>query len=303
MKPYAKPPLPTKALLRTLAERGLVIEDQAAALDSLRRVGYYRLSGYWLPFKQPDETFEPGLTFAIILELYELDRQLRMLILDAIERVEVALRSAITDRFANRYGVFGHLDRHNFRPNFDPRRRVSHAAWLASVTRAGERSKELFIGHHRQTYHGFPALPVWKMAEVITLGDLSMWFAALRDRDRASIASIYSIDGKVLSSWLHSLSHVRNICAHHSRLWDRSLSIVPKVPNRDSRWLPPGVPHRNRAWIALLILRQMLCPHHQGVDWQAAIEARLHPITSEPRWRNRMGLPEDWAQHPLWRLA
>ncbi|RKT37851.1 Abi family protein [Thiocapsa rosea] len=303
MKPYAKPPLPPKALLRTLASRGLMIEDPSAALHALKRVGYYRLSGYWLPFKQPDDSFESGLTFATVIGLYELDRQFRMLVLDAIERVEVALRSAIADRFANRYGVFGHLDRHNFRPSFDPRRRVSHDDWLASLTRAGERSKELFIAHHSQTYHGFPALPVWKMAEVITLGDLSMWFAALRDRDRAPIAALYGVDGVVLTSWLHTLSHVRNICAHHSRLWDRGLSIVPKVPNRDPRWLPPGVPHRNRAWIALLILRQMLCPHHQGIDWQAAIEELLTPIAGAPRWRNRMGLPEDWMEHPLWNLT
>ncbi len=300
MKPYTKPPRPHKYLVKQLRSRGMLIRDTASALRALERIGYYRLSGYWLPFKRSDDSFEPGIDFNTVLELYEFDRQLRLLMLDAVERVEVAVRSAVTNLFATRYGAFGHLDPGNFRPRFDPTRRMTHAQWLRDVESATHRSKELFIAHHRKTYHRFPSLPVWKMAEVITLGDLSMWFKALRDPDQAPISAIYGVRGTVLVSWLHTLSHLRNICAHHSRLWDRSLSIPPKVPAKDARWLPPGVPFRNRLWVALLILRQMMCHHHQGFDWQAAIEELVAPFSEDERWRRAMGLPEDWRDHPLW---
>lgn len=188
--------------------------------------------GYCLAFKQDDNRYAPGTQLRTILELYEMDRRLRLVLLDGIERVEVALRCAVGNTFALRYGTFGHLDPASFRRNFDPRRRVHHAAWLDNIRRAAVRSTELFIDHHKNKYHDFPDLPVWKMAEVITLGDLSMWFAALRDEDRRPIAEPYGIAHQVLASWLHSVSSVRNICAHHSRLWDRTLSIKPKAPDR-----------------------------------------------------------------------
>ena len=103
-----------------------------------------------------------------MLALYGTDRQLRLLLLDAIERVEVAARCAVTNTFALRYGTYGHLDPKNFRPSFDPHRRVAHADWIRDIQRAAHRSTELFINHHKDTYEVFPDLPVWKMAEVIT---------------------------------------------------------------------------------------------------------------------------------------
>lgn len=110
-----------------------------------------------------------------------------------------------------------------------------HSEWLQNIRRAAERSTELFIDHHRNHYQGFPDLPVWKMAEVITLGDLSMWYAALQDVDRQQVAAPYGVAHVVLASWLHAISQVRNICAHHSRLWDRNLSIKPRTPKHDPR--------------------------------------------------------------------
>jgi len=93
---------------------------------------------------------------------------------------------------------------------------------------------------------------------------------------------------------------VRDICAHHSRLWDRTLSIKPKAPDRDPLWLPPRVPRRDRIWIVLLILRQMLALHHAGQDWQAELEELLAPLTQASALRIRMGLPDDWRDHLLW---
>jgi abortive infection bacteriophage resistance protein len=303
VKPYGKPPLSVPEQLALLRERGIEITDPDAAQIALQQVSYYRLSGYCLPFKDGDKQYAPGTQLSTILELYEMDRRLRLVLLDGIERVEVALRCTVSNTFALRYGTFGHLQAASFRANFDPRRHVKHADWLRDIQRAAHRSTELFIDHHKNHYHGFPDLPVWKMAEVITLGDLSMWFAALRDEDRTPIAESYGVAHVVLASWLHSIAHVRNICAHHSRLWDRNLSIRPRTPKHDNRWLPPLVPRRDRIWIVLLILRQMLAQHHAGQDWQAEVEELLGPLNQVARLRDRMGLPEDWLDHPLWNVG
>lgn len=83
---YAKPALPPAALLAHLQGRGLAVPDPLRALAALEHIGYYRLLVYMRPLQQaPGKTFNPGVTFDDVLGLYEFDRELRLLCLDAIE--------------------------------------------------------------------------------------------------------------------------------------------------------------------------------------------------------------------------
>ncbi len=116
---YEKPYLTVGEQLDVLESRGLDLGHRGAAEAWLRRVGYYRLSGYWYPFREsrkradgPPEildSFIPGTTLTMVTDLYEFDRRLRLLVLDGIERVEVAVRFQVGHTLGRR-GAFAHAD-------------------------------------------------------------------------------------------------------------------------------------------------------------------------------------------------
>lgn len=108
---YSKQALSFPDQLAQLQRRGLTIVDQGRALQWLQRVSYYRLSAYFLPFKD-SENFRPGTEFNDIAGLYIFDRKLRLLMLDAIERIEVALRTSVTYEIGHAYGPFELFDQH-----------------------------------------------------------------------------------------------------------------------------------------------------------------------------------------------
>lgn len=284
----------------------MIFTDPASALNQLASISYYRLSGYWFPFRVRNEfgnvtsQFEPETYFDSVIELYEFDRKLRVLVLDAIERVEVAIRTQFTYHIGHTYGAFGHANAQNFHPGFN------HRSWLQKLEGETSRSSDEFINHFKRKYQGFPTIPIWMLTEVMSLGALSFGYKGLinnqRDgiEDKKAIAQYFNLHYKRLGDWLHTLTYVRNICAHHSRLWNRELAIKPdKV--KEQVWLPPITPRNNRIFYILLMLRHLLRATGNGEDWASSINELLLPFAEQKRWRASMGLPKNWREHPLWR--
>jgi abortive infection bacteriophage resistance protein len=244
---YSKPYLNLDGQLTLLEQRGMVISDRAKARRYLQRIGYYRLSGYWFPFRQSTTTtdtagksittvgddFVPGTEFARVVDLYVFDKKLRLLMLDAIERVEVALRVDIALRLGQR-DPWAHLDPAQLHGNFatrtNPRTgRTNHAEWRDRLTQLLARSDEDFVQRFRAKYSSPP--PIWIAIEVWDFGMLSHLLAGLTHADQAAIATTYAIPRpELLTSWVRAVNFVRNVCAHHSRLWNRSLIDQPKPP-------------------------------------------------------------------------
>lgn len=225
-RPFTKPATTHAQQLALLAQRGMVVDDEAQAAFYLQHLNYYRLGAYWLPFEaeHATHTLRPGTRFADVLNLYVFDRELRLLVLDAIERVEVSMRSQWAYQLAHRHGPHAHLDV----------ALAFHAGhWQTNLDKLqGEvtRSDEAFIKHLR-THYAEALPPVWAVCEVMSLGLLSRWFNNLKPMPtRRAIASVYGVDERVLESWLRHLSLVRNTCAHHSRLWNREFTITPLLP-------------------------------------------------------------------------
>lgn len=291
---YDKQPLTFDEQVALLSSRGLDINDQDHALHALERISYYRLSAYWYPVRNHDDSFRDGASFDVALQLYEFDRHLRLLVMDAIERVEISLRTAITYTLAHSYGTFAHIDSANFRRNF------RHAQWTSKVEHESQNSQEDFVSHYRNTYEGFPTLPIWMVTEIISLGALSRFYEGMLHDDQRNISEDYHVQPFVLRSWLRTLTYVRNVCAHHARLWNRQLAVAPELPRHDLQWQAPITPTNQRLFSVLLILRQMMAHHHQGVHWQQRVSELLEPIAVKDYWRIAMGLPEDWQNHPLW---
>ncbi|SNR61918.1 Abi-like protein [Haloechinothrix alba] len=115
---YDKPALSLDGLVDRLAERGLEVPDPDRARRYLRHIGYYRLAPYTIPFQQgrPDHFFRAGAAFDDVLDLYVFDRTLRLLVMDALERVEIAARAALTDHMSTTYGdPHWYIDASHFR--------------------------------------------------------------------------------------------------------------------------------------------------------------------------------------------
>ncbi len=176
MTAFNKPAKTLDEHIALLKARGLCIPDEDRARHYLSNISYYRFSAYTRPFYIPNETdhrFLPETTFDDILTLYIFDRELRLLLLDAIERIEVSLRAQMTNLLAERYGPHGYLDVTVFSDDFD------HQRLLQTLSReCSGREVEVFINHYRKKYLNAPEHPpVWMSMELLTFSTVSILFA------------------------------------------------------------------------------------------------------------------------------
>lgn len=294
---FAKPWLNWADQVKTLASRGLIIADPGAAESFLSHVNYYRFSGYFIPFEQTRHVFGPGTTFEDVRAAYDFDFTLRDLITEAVELVEVDVRTAVAYHFGQHYGAFGHTDPSRFDGAF------RHQNWLDKLRDEATRSNEQFVTHFKHTYQEYPDLPVWMVTQVMSFGSLSLMYKGMLRSDQSGIAQRYGLHSTVFQSWLHHLVYIRNTCAHHARLWDRRWQIRPTAP-RHAGWAVIQQPHNDSLFATLLLLRYMLarCPAIGPVvaQWKTRVETHLAtppPVTNPMA---RMGLIPAWTAHPLW---
>jgi abortive infection bacteriophage resistance protein len=296
VRPYTKPALTFDQQLAQLEARGMRVGDRNLAIHTLGRISYYRLSAYWHLFKQSDGTFEPGTTFEEALKLYEFDRRLRLTVLDAIERVEVHVRTLITYTLSHGYGAFAHTKASSFASSF------RHSDWHNELSKEIARAKEDFLKHYGATYDGFPDVPLWMASEVMSLGTLSKMFKGMRHPDQSTVTASWDVHRQVAQSWLHTLSYVRNVCAHHARLWNRDLAIKPLLPKGQPEWstLRNGSVYGS-VYSVLCILRRLTQPNPDGDGWAQEVVGLLSELNALPRWQEEMGVPEDWATQVFWK--
>ncbi|MFP4295093.1 MAG: Abi family protein [Halothiobacillaceae bacterium] len=295
---FRKPARTFEEQLSLLRERGLTVRDPDRALHYLRHLNYYRLTAYWLPFREQRSPrhFHDGTDFEDVLSLYVFDREFRLLVLDAIERIEVSFRTAWAYYMAHRYGPHSYLDAGL------ATRATWHARNLASLEKEISRSDEVFIEHYRQTYRYPETPPVWAVCEVMSLGLLSRWINQLPPADLGRIATIYGLDQGIMRSFLQHLTYVRNVCAHHSRLWNRQLTITMKLPNRKPAAVAEVVnratPRKIYNTLAMLAyLLDIISPGHQ---WRRRIGKLLTRHDVDTR---QLGFPADWSARPFWTEA
>lgn len=285
---FNKPALNYRQQIELLVNRGLLIPDEERAHAWLQRVGYYRLSAYYLPFKvSGTDRFVRGSRFDSIVDLYKFDCALRILVLQALDRIEVAVRASITYHLAHEIGPFGYTDPANFAEGF------RHAQFLENISREEGRSAETFVTHYRQKYIDEVHLPLWMATELLSFGSLSKMYESLRARLRKHIARDFGQPQRVFTSWLHSLAATRNICAHHNRLWNRELSIKPELP---VQW---GSSLKNeRFYCSATIIRALLNQTAPGSQWADRLKAHFTSYPEVPL--HMMHFPTDWQHRKEW---
>ena len=292
---FTKPALTWDEQIALLASRGLHIPDKDQARHYLSHINYYRLTGYWLPFEADHAThrFKDQVSFADVLNLYIFDREFRLLLLDAIERVEVSLRTQWAYHMAHRHGPHSYLEAQHA-TNLG-----LHSRHLAKLLEEVARSEEAFIQHYQNTYQHPASPPVWAVSEVMSLGMLSRWITHMVPSDRSVLARAYGLDQGALKGFVRHLTYVRNLCAHHSRLWNRRFTITMPLPRSKPAALissfNPG--QKRRVYNTLVILAALMDTVSPGHQWKQRLSDLLtrHRIDT-----GAMGFPDDWQQRPLW---
>lgn len=236
--------------LISLKNKGMQVDNDAAAISYLERIGYYRLSGYWYPFRRFDEKsinqrlglFLDDTHFQHIVALYVFDKKLRLLAIDALERIEMAVRVDIAHTLGKK-DPQAHEQADKLDGNFAKKiikngknkGKTEHQLWLVKHSQLLHRArKEPFIAHHNQNYHGI--VPIWVAIEVWDFGCMSRLYAGMTFSDKTIIAKKYGISAKQFEQWLRSLNFIRNVSAHHSRLWNANILEQAAPINFDSKW-------------------------------------------------------------------
>jgi abortive infection bacteriophage resistance protein len=293
---YRKPPLTLEAQADLLIGRGMS-GDRDLMIERLSTVSYYRLSGYSFPFRNPDsETFRPGTTFEAVWRRYTFDRNLRLLVLDAIERIEVAARALLAHHHSLVHGPFAYAE-DGTSLSFDSS--DEREKFLEHLRQEKERSREQFVRHFNVRY-GDPYLPVWMATEIMSFGTMLTFYRAARPTVKARVAEPFSVPELVFTSWLLTLNTVRNICAHHGRLWNRELGVKPKIPRREMHpaWHAPYKIPNNRVFGVLTLCRYCLDCISPRSGWAGRFDTLLDEYADVPL--AAMGMPANWKVHAIW---
>jgi abortive infection bacteriophage resistance protein len=312
MTRYAKPPLSFEEQADQLLRRGMV-GDRATIIARLSMINYYRLSAYWYPFRKPGESklerqddFVEGTLFETVMAHYTFDQHLRVLVLEAIERIEVATRTQLAYHHSRTWGADGYATNAKSLPRLTGGHRAppTHAEFIAKLRENETKGAETpFVRHFRSKYTSSTDLPIWMAIELMSIGNLVTMFQGSREIEQNAVSSVFGVTNGVFSSWLLTLANVRNICAHHGRLWNRTLGKIPQLPSMKTHedWYRPVHVGSAKLFTALTIATYLLGIVAPPSSWAKHVAALLlkHPTVPAAE----MGFPGRWKEIPLWQRA
>lgn len=284
-------------IVALLKGRGLDVGDYQRAEHYIRSIGYYRLSAYLYPLLQvPKEAhrYKVGSTFQEALNLYRFDKKLRLFLFNEIEKVEIALRSALANIVAEETdNIFWMTDATLF-ANSDKFNRT-----MALIDKELKSSKEEFILHFKETYSN-PYPPAWILVEILPFGVVTRIYENLADNAlRKKVTARFSLTAPVFTSWMTVITLTRNSCCHHSRVWNKSNAIPPLIAKKlKGKWIASSVSPK-RIFYNICIIKwfiDIVSPHNdmKGHLQQLLTDFPMIDIQA-------MGFPKNWFDEPLWK--
>ncbi|WP_199799628.1 Abi family protein [Porphyrobacter sp. SLTP] len=314
---YNKTFLTIDQQIAKLKSRLLPIDDDADASAKLEHYGYYRLSGYWHCLRKFDllsgaalDDFREGTTLSHAIELLEFDCRLRAAFQGAAEKIEIALRVQIAillgaqDPWAHRQPDKLYS---GFTSRIDPRTgTIPYNEWISKLDQHEARSKEQFAVHFREKYLQPP--PIWVSIELWDFGMLSRLIGGLTVTDQKALGQKYGLARReLLPSWVRSINHIRNVAAHHSRLWNRSPADQPVPPKAGEL---PELDHLANDNFALVRLYGIAAPMQYllrqidpsaASEWAEKLKLLMPEFPAIPGVPvTQTGFPTGWEQLALW---
>lgn len=318
MELYNKPPLIYREQVELLKSRGVSFADEQEAEMHLANISYYRLSAYMLPYKKKVggdiiDQFKEGTTWEMIYRLYAFDRKLRLIVFDAIERLEIAIRTQIIYQLSHKYGSHWQDNANIFHPETTKTlrdgRKVTFDAYGEIQKHIKEQlhnnKAEVFIKHYRSKYDRPENPPSWMSVEVMYFNHLSRICTGLKKRaDINGIASYFALPPQTFCSWLHAINYLRNLCAHHARVWNRDMNIIPEklLFSKSLDWISnPDTVQRSKAYYFFCMLNYLL----QTANPTSPFKQRLIDLLEEYQdvvSLNAMGFPNNWKDEKIWEV-
>ena len=293
--PYTKQIQTFAAQISILKQRGMTFCNETDAEAWLKRVSYYRMSGYWYPLLADRENhiFKQGATFEQAVMLYEFDSHLRRVMSSYLERIEVAVRTQMAYVMSMAKGGHWFEDATLF-SNVQ-----THTKTLQSVMDEFNRSDEQFVRAFKRKYSD-PLPPSWMTIEITSFGTMSILYQQLKPGlPKRDVASAFGVSDTVFESWLHTLVCVRNNCAHHARLWNHTLGVRPLMPRSPHySFIPQPASGTQRVYFILAIVRYLM----NIIDPKNTLSQDIAQLFDENPlvYPGALGFPKDWQNEPLW---
>lgn len=299
---YEKNAISIDVHIEKLKERGLIITNVDLAKKYLSHISYYRLGGYWWPMQKDKEShqFKPKSTFKNVIRIYNFDAELRLLIFDVIEKIEISLRTKLIYHLSHQFDPWWFQNTSNFQDS------PALVKSLEKIREEVERSKDVFIKEHKKKYNKdlrFP--PAWKTLELSSFGGLSKLYGNLKNniKSKDTIAEEFgAVNHTYLPSWLQSIAQIRNLCAHHSRLWNKNLpGTVKLLKSPPNNWIEdvPGQHEFQKLYIHLCLMRYLLNTIVPNNDFSQKLVALMDNYDNiDP---NALGFKPNWKEEALWK--
>ena len=294
---YIKQPVAILDQIELLKNRGLKFGNEAKAANYLSNISYYRLRAYTYPFQDnndSDHPFNIDVSFEEIISLYVFDRQLRLLIFDAIEKIEIALRTQIIYNYAIVHGSFWHIDPSLYHD------KVRFATHLTSLKTEIDRSPETFISHYKKTYTQPSEPPCWMALEVSSMGLLSKIFKNLKNgAEKKSIANHFGVkDIAIFENWMFCFCSLRNTCAHHGRVWNRRLVQISLPYKTTNAFIVDKNIYTNKLYATLSCVQYVI----SIISPTSNFKKRLKEIMDNcpMKQEKEMGFPKNWQNEDFW---
>lgn len=295
---YSKTPITSAEHYALLLERGLSIADPDRAIKYLKTVGYFRLTGYMFHMQHPDGShrFLEGASFDDVIGLYHFDKQLRGIIAEYLERIEICLRAKLTDQYSASHGFFWYslpklYDDHDIFLNINE-----------EIREGFHDPKEQFLKRFKLRYTSETIPPSNMALETLSLGKLARLYKGLKNKDgKLRIAGEFDLPSKILTSWIIYLANVRNICAHHARLWNRKVTVnMPVFPSREKyRFKGDNFDDSNTTIYGIIsMIDRLLSSFNPENSFAKKIEYLIdeHGVDCA-----RMGFPANWRESANWK--
>lgn len=265
-----------------LKERGCVIEDEQKARETLKYINYFRISNYFEPFSVSKHRYEDGTTFEKVIQIYEMDRKLRSVLIAALEEIEIALRAAVSNFHALKYGATGYLNPSSFD------RSHNHQGFIGRVNYLIECNEEReFVKHYNSKYNG--KFPLWVVMELFSFGTLAFFFKDMQNADKKTLANdFYGCSASELDNWIFCMNELRNYCAHYNRLYGNRFPVLPKTP----RGFEPELSDDIFGYI--IVMKQL---YHDKHNWNERVVKPISRMLKKNSGAVRlsdMGFPENW---------
>lgn len=278
----AKIPSTISEQIAKMKERGCVFGDEKKARETLKYINYYRISNYFEPFSVSKHKYEEGTTFEKIMQIYEMDRKLRSVLIAALEEIEIALRAAVSNFHALKYGATGYLNPSSFD------RSHNHQSFIGRVNHLIECNDEReFVKHYNSKYGG--KFPLWVVMELFSFGTLAFFYKDMHSADKKVLANdYYNCSPSELDNWIFCMNELRNYCAHYNRLYGNRFPVLPKTPRDFEPELSDDV------FGYIIVMKQL---YHDRRNWNERVVkpiSRMLKKNADAARLSDIGFPENW---------